>query len=128
MLILVDVLVMRPLLERRLLSRDAAVLLALFLLVLPLTLALASVFTDRVDATAVRLARFVAGLTDSATIEQSKEGACWGAATARALAAGVAGNYKEVGVWVAAYAALVAVALVPSPHGDATCTDREFWD
>ena len=96
--------------------RDAAVLLTFVLLVLPVTLALASVFTDHVDAAAITWARFMSGL---ATKDHAPTGG-----VGKAVLAGLAS--REFCAWACVYVALVAVAFIPGPHGEATCTDREY--
>ncbi len=113
-LIFVDIVVLRPLLASRALSRDAAVLLFFPLLVLPVTFALAAPFTDRVDAAAVRLARFAARAANG-------RGSNQGDPTAWASAKAWAGS-REGAAWLAAYTVLIAVAFIPSAKGRATCT------
>jgi peptidoglycan/LPS O-acetylase OafA/YrhL len=126
-LIAVDVLAMPSLLKT--MSRDDAVFLTLFTLILPLTLSLAYVFTLFVDSAGVEFSKFVVNLVFfnsppqtemvSNKSNSSSNGGINGFRTRFFKDALIS---KKVVVWSTLYLVFIVISFIPSPHGTSTCT------
>ncbi len=105
-LILTDVLVVKPVLEHHWLSRNTLVVGTLPLLILPVTLTLANLLTRFVDDAGVRLARTVPLLV---------------LGPARLQAWKAAGSAPALWAWVLIYGILIGICFIP--HEQATCVE-----
>jgi hypothetical protein len=125
-LIAVDVLAMPALLN--IMSRDAAVILTLFTLILPLTLSLAYVFTLYVDSAGVEFSKFVVNLVffnsppQNDTVTNSNSSSNGGMNGFRTKFLKDALISKKVVVWSTLYLVFIVISFIPSPHGTSTCT------